>query len=749
MPKKSHKKQAIVDALIVVVAIGIFLSGSALIWISTFKIPTLDTFEERKVVESTKIYDKTGEVVLYDVFENIKRTVVPFDEISNNVKEATLAIEDVDFYSHAGVKPTAFARAMWVNFQEGAFVQGGSTLTQQVIKNSVLTNEKTITRKLKEWVLALRLEKILDKEEIFSLYLNEIPYGGSIYGVEEASNSFFGKSSADLTIAESAYLASLPKAPTYYSPFGSHRDSLEARKNLVLAEMLENNFITQEEYDDARNENVVFADGGGRGIKAPHFVLLVREQLAEEYGEEALEEGGLRVITTLDWELQQKAEEIVNKFALENAENFNAKNAAMVAVDPKTGGILTMVGSRDYFDEEIDGNFNAATAGNRQPGSSFKPFVYAKAFEKGYTPDTILFDVATQFSARCEPWNTDNDGVCYAPTNYDNIFRGPMTIRDALAQSVNIPAVKAIYLAGLDDSVDFARSMGIETLDEDGDRYGLTLALGGGEVSLTGMTSAYGVFANDGVRNPQNTILKVTDKSGKVLQEYKPEENKGEQVVDKNVARNISNVLSDNTARTPAFGSNSPLYFPGFNVAAKTGTTNDYRDAWILGYTPTIALGAWAGNNDNTPMSKKVAGFIIAPMWNAVMSEALKIAPKEEFSLPEEDEVNLKPVLRGKWQGGVSSIGEQDVEDGDVFSEENLSGGIHSILHWVNRNDPRGPIPSNPGRDSQYENWEYGVQRWASGNDYQINKSNEPQEEIIPPEILQQILEAQAERNNQ
>lgn len=748
MPKKSRKKQALIDALIVMVAIGIFLSGSVLIWISTFKIPTLDTFEERKVVESTKIYDRTGEIVLYDVFQDIKRTVVPFEDISENVKEATLAIEDIDFYSHAGVKPTALVRAMWVNFQEGAFVQGGSTITQQVIKNSVLTNEKTITRKLKEWVLALRLERILDKDEIFSLYLNEIPYGGSVYGIEEASYAFFGKSSADLTIAEAAYLASLPKAPTYYSPFGSHRDALEARKNLVLSEMLENGFITQGEYDEARNEQVTFIDGGGRGIKAPHFVLLVREQLAEEYGEQALEEEGLRVITTLDWELQEKAEEIVNTFALENDSKFNASNAAMVAIDPKTGGVLTMVGSRDYFDEKIDGNFNAATAGNRQPGSSFKPFVYAKAFEKGYTPETILFDVQTQFSARCPAGDTRNDGVCYSPNNYDNIFRGPISIRNALAQSVNVPAVKAIYLAGLDDSVEFARKMGVKTLDEDGDRYGLTLALGGGEVSLLDMTSAYGVFANDGVRHEYKTILKVTDKSGKVLEEYKPEEDEGDEVMDPNVARNISSILSDNNARTPAFGANSPLYYPGYQVAAKTGTTNDYRDAWILGYTPNIAIGAWAGNNDNTPMSKQVAGFIIAPMWNAVMSEALTMVPKESFQVPKEEDPNLKPILRGVWQGGSVTTRQTDSEnDSSTATTERIyTGGVHSILHWVDKDDPRGPTPRNPNRDPQYSNWEFAVARWAGATygDAEDVEIDGPQQEIIPPEILQQILDAQA-----
>lgn len=723
------KKRITLDVLIILVAIGIFLSGSVLIWISTFKIPTLDTFEERKIIESTKIYDRTGEVVLYDVFEDVKRTVVPFDEISQNIKAATLAIEDEDFYSHAGVKPTAFIRALWVNFKEGAFVQGGSTITQQVIKNSVLTKEKTITRKLKEWVLALRLEKILTKDEIFSLYLNEIPYGGSIYGVQEASQSFFNKDASELTVAESAYLASLPKAPTYFSPYGTHRDALESRKNLVLSKMRELGYINEQVYEKARSEEVEFITHEGTGIKAPHFVLFVREQLAEMYGEEALEQDGLRVITTLDWELQEKAEDIVNTFALENTEKFNASNAALVAISPKTGEIISMVGSRDYFDEEIDGNFNAAIAGNRQPGSSFKPFAYAQAFLTGYTPETVLFDAQTQFSAACPPQNTDNDGVCYSPTNYDNIFRGPTTMREALAQSVNIPAVKTIYLAGLKNTLELARSMGVVTLDANADRYGLTLALGGGEVSLLDMTSAYGVFANEGRRHPYVSIRKVTDKNGVILQEL--ELGQGEQVLDQKVALTISDVLSDNQARTPAFGTNSPLYFPGRDVAAKTGTTNDYRDAWIIGYTPEIAIGAWAGNNDNTPMSKKVAGFVIAPMWNAVFSEALSLSSHSPFPDVSEDISNLKPVLRGEWRGG-----EVD-DDGDLF------GGAHSILHWVNKQDPRGPIPNRPGRDSQYENWEYGVSRWlnSNGSSFSNNEDNEPKEEIIPPEILERLLQ--------
>lgn len=714
--KKLIKKVAIISA-----TAFIFLSGIFLLWVSSWRVPALDSFNDRKVTQSTKIYDKTGKILLYDVFQNVKRTVVPFEEISPNIKNATLAIEDIDFYSHMGIKPISFLRAVIVNLTHFEFSQGGSTITQQFVKNFFLTGEKSISRKLKEWVLAIKIERMATKDEIFSMYLNEIPYGGNIYGVEEASQAFFGKKSSEVTVAEAAYIAALPKAPSFYSPYGKNRDRLEERKNLVLKEMLRNNFLKQEEYDKATKEKVTFLEKSNSSIKAPHFVMFVKDLLEKKYGGQVLEEGGLRVITTLDYELQKKIEDVALPYALQNEKDLNAENVASVAIDPKTGQILAMVGSRDYFDEKIDGNFNVATA-RRQPGSSFKPFAYAKAFDKGYTPNTVLFDVETEFSTACAPNSVplSAGAVCYNPVNYDNKFRGPMTMRDALAQSVNIPSIKTLYLAGMSDTLRLAKDMGIQSLTNV-NQYGLTLVLGGGEVSLLDLTSAYSVFANDGVRNPYQAILEVKDKNGKVLESFTPD---AKQVLSSNVASLISDVLSDDNARIPAFGAHSQLYFPGRDVAVKTGTTNDYRDAWVVGYTPNLVIGAWAGNNDNQPMEKKVARTIIVPFWNTIMNYALKRVPDEKFKTPIiDDGMDLKPVLRGKWQGGISTpIDKFTQKRATEFTpkealDDYVSGGVHSILYWLNKDDPRGPAPIIPGgNDPQFNSWEYAVREWVAKN---------------------------------
>lgn len=686
------------NLIMLLVSVFLVLSAIMLFWISTFKVPTSESIRERRVSESTKIYDRTGEILLYDTGGDVRRSIVPLDQISRHIKNATIAIEDKEFYSHIGVKPTAFIRATLVNILSLDFSQGGSTITQQVVKNSLLTSEKLVSRKLKEWVLAIKLEQVMSKDEILSMYLNEIPYGGVIYGVEEASQAFFGKSSSEVSLAEAAYLAALPKAPTFYSPYGKNKEKLEERKNLVLKEMLRNNFITQEEYDSAILEKIDFIAKGDSNIKAPHFVFYVIDYIKDKYGEEVINNGGLRVITTLYYDLQSIGEKIALDYALANKKNFNAENTALVAIDPRNGEILTMVGSRDYFDQEIDGAFNVTLA-KRQPGSTIKPFVYAKAFTKGYTPETVLFDLKTQFSTNCAPNNLTMENGCYSPENYDGIFRGPITLRSALAQSINVPSVKVLYLAGLSESIRLARDMGMESLSNKGD-YGLTLVLGGGEVTPLEITSAYGVFANGGIKTNISPILEIKNKNGGVLEKKEVKET---QVLDKEIALKISSILSDNDARAPSFGQTSALHFPNRDVAVKTGTTNNYKDAWIVGYTPSIAVGAWAGNNDNTPMQKKVAGFIVAPMWRAFMDQALAKLPDEQFEEPLiEDKTQLKPVLQGIWQGGI-------------FENNNTTviGGIHSILNWVNKDDPRGEYPSNPAGDAQFERWEYGVRIWA------------------------------------
>ncbi len=677
----------------------LILGGVGIIWFASLQLPDFKSFDTRKVVESTKIFDRTGKVLLYDVHSNIRRTVVPFPQISQNIKNATLAIEDDTFYTHAGIRPLSIIRSVIADILAGSAKQGGSTITQQVVKNTLLTNDKNITRKIKEIVLALKMEQVMSKDEIFSIYLNEVPYGGTLYGVEEASLGFFGKHAGDVDLAESAYLASLPQAPTYYSPNGNNRAALDMRKNLVLDRMLLLKDITKEEHDAAHAEKVVFLPVSQGGIKAPHFVMYVKQELEAKYGKDVVESGGLRVTTTLDWDMQQKAEQVVHDRSPDILQKFNANSIGTVGADPKTGQVLLMVGSPDYFNVEKEGNFNTTIA-HRQPGSSFKPFVYATAFNKGYTPDTKVFNVRTQFSTACDafgkPLGHAKQTDCYMPENYDHKYEGPMSFRSALAESVNVVAVKALYLAGVTDSITTATNMGIRGL-ADKARYGLTLVLGGGEVSLLDLVEAYGGFANDGMRAPETTILKVEDARGNLIDEWQPAP---ERVLPENTARLINDVLSDNSARAPAFGANSALYIPDRPVAVKTGTTNDYHDVWITGYAPNFVLGFWAGNNDNRPLEKKVAGFIIAPIWNDLMNKILPALPVEPFILPEAISSDIKPILRG------------------VITEQ------HDILYSVNKEDPTGPSPTNPASDSQYNLWEAPVQAWIAGNGLQVQTAS-------------------------
>jgi len=704
--RRHHIRNFFLGLIALGFAAGFVLAGVFLLWASTLTMPTISIIEAQRSEQSTKIYDRTGEVVLFDMHQDIRRTVVELDDVSDHIKNATIAIEDAGFYEHYGIEPLAIVRAVVRNLQEGDLLggQGGSTITQQVVKNTLLVQEKKISRKLKEWVLAIKLERELSKDEILELYLNEAPYGGTKYGVEEASQGFFGKSAQDVSIAEAAYLAALPQAPTYYSPYGSNKEALDTRKNQVLDRMKDLGFIGEEDYITARDEVVEFRPFTSATIKAPHFVFYVIDQLSQMFNEEDIAQANLHVVTTLDWELQKEAERIVYEKAIENSDKYNATNASLMAVDPNSGAILTMVGSRDYFDEEIEGNYNIGLA-ERQPGSSFKPFAYAAALQKGYTTETVVYDVRTQFSTNCKKTDLTSEDECYSPGNYDDKFRGPMTFREALAQSVNVPAVKAIYLAGMKETIELAQAMGISTLD-DWQRYGLTLVLGGGEVSLLEMTSAYGTFANEGYRYPHNSISLVRDGTGKELYSHELD---GERVVEEEIARSITDVLVDNIARTPAFGANSYLHFPGYDVAVKTGTTNDYRDAWIIGYTPTIAAGAWAGNNDNSAMEKKVAGFIIAPMWNEFMQFYLDREEEiVEFTEPEELSDDLKPVLLGM-KGFNTKL--QNNEDEEETNTQTTTP--HSILHWVQKDDPLGATPSNPARDPQYEYWEYGVLLWS------------------------------------
>lgn len=724
--KKHRKKIHILRNLIIFsVALSFILGGSAIIWLAKIELPNLNSFNERKIVQSTQIYDRTGKVLLYEIGDKARRVVIPYEQISTNIKNATVAIEDDQFYKHQGVAFSSLIRALIADIKSGSFSQGGSTITQQVVKNSLLTSEKKISRKIKEWILAYKLDKTYSKETILSYYLNDVPYGGSIYGIQRASENFFGKNASEVTIAEAAYLAAIPNAPTYYSPYGNHKKELDARKDLVLQKMLSNGFISQKEFDEAKKTKVEFKIIGDGSLKAPHFTLYIKDYLEKKYGEAIVDEGGLKVITSLDYNLQVKAEQIVYKYALQNEKNFNAENASLVAIDPKTGQILAMVGSRDYFDDKIDGNFNITTA-HRQPGSSFKPFVYATALKKGFLPETKVFDLETEFSTYCNPdgtpINSGDKSKCYQPENYDGKFLGPVSMRDALAQSRNIPAIKFLYLSGIKDSIQTAKDFGITSL-KDANQYGLTLVLGGGEVSLLEMTSAYGIFANAGVRNNHTGILEVKNSNGIVIEKFNQNPY---QVIDKNIALTISDMLADNNARAPEFGLNSALYIQDYDVAAKTGTTNDYRDTWIVGYSPNIVVGAWAGNNDNSPMEKKIAGFIVAPLWNEFIRYALNTLPVEYFDKPEPRDLStVKPVIRGFWQG--NNLYTIDTISGKLATpntpsttkEDRVVVNIHDLLHWVDRNDPLGPPPLNPENDPQYRLWEGPVQKWVSENGIQ------------------------------
>jgi len=679
------------------VALILFGLGGVVIWSVIVPIPSISDFQNREVAQSTKIYDRTGNVLLYDVHGEEERTSIPLDQISPYIQQATIAIEDQSFYSNSGIDPLSIIRALWADLTSASYAQGASTITQQVVKNALLTTDKTLTRKIEEIILALRLTRAYSKDQILNAYLNEAPYGGPIYGAEAASQYFFGVDASQVDLAQAAYLAALPQAPTFYSPYGDNKAALDARKNLVLQKMLQLGDINQADYEQAIAEQVQFKQESNSGIKAPHFVFYIEEYLEQKYGVDAVENGGLKVITTLDYDLQQYAEQAVAADAPSVLANFNDSNTAVVAIDPKTGQILSMVGSSDYFNDAIDGQVNDALA-LRQPGSSFKPFVYATAFEEGYTPSTVVFDLQTQFSTACSPQDYTNDTPpCYSPGNYDGTFHGPISLRDAIAISDNVASVKVLYLAGIQPSISTAESLGITTLT-DPQNYGLSLVLGGGDVTLLQETAAYGGFANDGTFNPPTGILEVQDSSGNVLEQYTPAP---KQVLDPQIARLIDDILSDDVARAPEFDTHGVLWFDGYDVADKTGTTDDSRDAWVLGYTPSIVVGEWAGNDDNSPMVKKIAAFIVAPTWHKIMVYALSkySSSSDIFPAPAPEATNLPPVLQGNWNTDQTQ-------------------GIHDILYWVLKSTPLAGPPSNPWADPEAAYWDYPVQLWAAQNGY-------------------------------
>jgi len=708
-----------IPLLIVAILIGSSLLAGAFWWYSR-ELPDPENLRKRDVAQTTKIYDRTAEHILYEIHGEEKRTLVRLAELPDHVKWATIALEDKDFYQHGGFDLTGILRAMVKNLASGDLTgQGGSTLTQQLVKNAILTREKRVSRKIKELILAYQIEKKFTKDEILQLYLNEIPYGSNAYGIQSASHTFFGKDAQDLTISESALLASLPQAPSRLSPYGSHLEAMNARHMTTLKMMHDQGYIQDDEYKQAQDQELEFKPRIDK-IEAPHFVFYIRELLSEKYGETMIEQGGLKVVTTLDYDLQKDAEKAVAD-KLEFIQANGGSNAALVAIDPKNGQILSMVGSHDFFNDELDGQVNVAIR-PRQPGSSFKPMVYMTAFRKGYTPSTILYDVVTDF----EP----SDNKEYIPHNYDLEERGPVTIRQALQGSLNVPAVKALYLAGPRNVVSLAQELGYATLT-DPDRYGLSLVLGGAEVKLLEHVAAYGVLANEGIKNPTAGVLYVETPDGEKLEEF---EETPAQVLDAETTRLITDVLSDNQARAYVFGTDSVLQLGSRPVAAKTGTTNDYRDAWTIGYTPSIAVGVWVGNNDNAPMKRGSGGSVMAgPVWNQFIRSALSGTAVEEFNKPEEI-ITEKPILDGV--GGERTIKidkstEKLATENTPLSmiEEKTFRDLHSILHFVERDNPRGEAPKNPAKDSQYEGWEAAILRWADENEITSTDEQPPTEE--------------------
>ena len=714
---------AIFPYILIAGALGILFILTLFAWYSR-DLPTPDKIIDRSIAQSTKIYDRSGEHLLYEAFDTQRRTIIPLEQIPEYVRQSTILVEDKNFYTHKGFDIKGIIRAVVKDVLTLSKAQGGSTLTQQLVKNALLTNEKALARKTKELVLAYQIERKFSKDQILQLYFNEIPYGSSAYGIESASQFYLATSAKDLTIAQGALLAAMPKAPTYYSPYGSHVDELMARKDFIINLLEEAGAITAEQAEEAHHEEIVFVEKSNL-ISAPHFVIWVREQLAEKYGEREVEQGGLQVITTLDWDMQKAAEAAVAEFADRNQEQYNAENASLVAIDPKTGQILALVGSRDYASETIDGNFNVAIQGRRQPGSSFKPFVYAVGFEKGYTDKTTLWDVVTKFGK-------GGDGKEYEPHNYDLKEHGPLSIRSALQGSVNIPAVKMLYLVGPANVVKKAEEIGYTTFGN-ANLYGLSLVLGGAEVSLLEHTAAYAMLADDGLARPTSSILKVEDTRGKVLQEYK-EEN-GKRVMEEQVVRLLSDVLSDNNARTYVFGANNYLTLGSRPVAAKTGTTNDYRDAWTMGYTPSLAAGVWVGNNDSSEMKRGADGSVVAaPIWNHFMRDALANKLVEAFKKPEITYPD-KPVLRGDLEGGTpikidraSGLLATNLTP-ESFIEEKIFRTGHNILYYIRTGDPTGTAPTNESeRDPAYPKWEEAVSRWMKEHDWKADEGSIPKE---------------------
>lgn len=617
------------DIVIAGISVGVFMllvviPLSLFIFFSTLPDPRL--LAVREVPLTTKIYDRNG-ILLYQFYVNENRSLVTLGELPAYLPKATIAIEDQNFYSHQGFDLSAIARAAYADAL-GTSMQGGSTITQQLIKTTLLTPERTLSRKIKELALSFWTEKVYTKDQILTMYLNQVPYGGATYGVEAAAEIYFGKHAKDLRLGEAALLAGLPSAPSAYSPFGSHPELARDRQRQVLAAMVRDHYITLAEAEMAGTEKLNLAPIES-SIKAPHFVMYVRDHLAKTYGIRTVEQGGLSVVTSLDYSLYEKVLETLQE-GVEKQKYLNVGNGAVLVTNPKTGEILAMVGSTDFFDSAHDGNVNV-TIRPRSPGSSIKPLNYALAFERGLlTASTILDDSPITYRVASQP--------PYSPGNYDGRFHGKVTVRVALGSSYNVPAVKVLEKNGVNNFIDFAKTTGITTFDDE-DRFGLSLTLGGGEVLMTDMATAYSVFADLGMKTELQPILTVRDYKGEIIEDN-THRIESSRVVSPQTSFIISSILSDDSARAPTFGAGSYLNIPGHTVAVKTGTTETKRDNWTIGYSfgddPRL-VAVWVGNNDNSPMSPALesGNTGAAAIWHPIMQDLLKDKPNTPLTKPD------------------------------------------------------------------------------------------------------------------
>lgn len=709
--------------LLFVIGFLLLLFGSVIFFAT--QIPNPSQLSNRDIAEATKIYDKKGEL-LYDIYEDQNRTPVKLSEVPDYVKQATLSIEDKDFYKHSGFSITGIIRSVF-ELAVHRRVEGGSTLTQQLIKNALLSGERTVTRKLKEFILAVQVERVYSKDQILEMYLNEIPYGGTAYGIEAAANLYFGKSAKDLDLSEASLLAGLPQRPSVYSPYGTHPELARVRQKEVLDRMVEDKYITAEQAKMASEEPLTYRTGRSeQGFKAPHFVLYVKQKLIEQFGDRMVEGGGLRVTTTLDYDLQKKAEEIVEK-EVENLASAKVGNGGAVVLDPKTGQILSMVGSKNYFADSkpegcIEGssctfepNVNVAIS-PRQPGSATKPIAYSKALEKGYTAAQVYMDVKTEFPGGDQP--------TYTPVNYDGQFHGPVQLRYALGNSYNIPAVKNLALVGVKDVMGLGYQMGLTTWEpseENVNSVGLSLVLGGREVRLLDLVSAYAVFANQGKQLDPVSILKVTDSKGKTLFEY--HESEGRKVLDPGIAFIISDILADNGSRTAAFGSNSVLVIPGKTVAVKTGTTDQKRDNWAVGYTQSVVVGVWVGNNNNSEMSPTVASGVTgaSPIWNKIMIAALLGKSNESFQRPDNVvQSDVDGLMTGRPHGGSPTRKEYFIvgtepkgESGSYQRQKVCKSNPHRLANDNEDNEEKDVVVLQENDPTGANKWQTGIDEWV------------------------------------